>query len=130
MFLPRLIGIVPLGIGLTVIGFLWLTPFNDFHSPPLFFRIFGSFVALMFVIVGGTLVFGKMKTPGQRMAEMTKDLRELQRSVEVDETRGPGTAFACPNCGASLGEKADVSPNGDVKCQHCNRWFNTHRGAV
>ena len=39
-------GLVFGGIGLTVLGYLWLTPFNQFDSPPLFFRIVGSFIAI------------------------------------------------------------------------------------
>ena len=67
MLFQRLIGIVPLGIGLTVIGFLWGAPWDAFDSPPLFFRIFGSFVAMMFVLIGGGLVFGKMPSPVDRL---------------------------------------------------------------
>ncbi|MCA9081995.1 MAG: hypothetical protein KDA58_15645, partial [Planctomycetaceae bacterium] len=59
----RVIGIVPLGIGITVIVFLWSQPFGEFHSPPLFFRIFGSFVALFFCLIGGGLVFGQLANP-------------------------------------------------------------------
>jgi DNA-directed RNA polymerase subunit RPC12/RpoP len=35
--------------------------------------------------------------------------------------------YQCAHCGATLGEQADVSPHGDVKCAHCGRWFNIHR---
>jgi hypothetical protein len=35
--------------------------------------------------------------------------------------------FACPRCGAALGEGAEVSPHGDVKCAYCQSWFNVHQ---
>jgi len=54
----RLMGIVPLGIGITVIAFLWGAPFGEFGSPPLFFRFFGSFIAPAFVMVGVGILFG------------------------------------------------------------------------
>jgi hypothetical protein len=37
-----------------------------------------------------------------------------------------GTGYTCPACGARLGEAADVSPKGDVKCGYCRQWFNIH----
>ena len=127
MLIQRLIGIVPLGIGLTVIGFLWGAPWDDFHSPPLFFRIVGSFIAMMFVLIGGGLVFGKMLSPADRL----KALQEEMRDAGLTSTTPPGGEppmpgkLKCPNCGSSPGT-AEVSPHGDVKCDHCSRWYNVH----
>jgi DNA-directed RNA polymerase subunit RPC12/RpoP len=120
MWFARLFGIIPLGIGLSVLGFLWLTPFNEFGSPPLFFRIFGSFIALAFVLVGGGMIAA---TFGARI-----------RGLPGQGTTGPsmnapaGGGYQCAHCGATLGKEAEVSPHGDVKCAHCGRWFNIHKG--
>ena len=107
-------------IGLTVIVFLWSQPFGAFHSPPLFFRIFGSLVATMFVVMGGSgviaAIYGKPLTPRHR------SLRSAFRRPPVET---PGS-YVCPNCGATLAENVDVSPSGDVKCSYCNSWFNVH----
>ncbi len=43
--------IVPIGIGLSVLGFLWFGQ-DRYFGPPLFFKIFGSFIALGFVGFG------------------------------------------------------------------------------
>lgn len=126
----RGMGIVPLGIGLTVLGFLWLTPFNEFGSPPLFFRIFGSFIALAFVLQGAAMVSGRLPMD----AEVLRKVMDLARQgrppagqgTEVGAGEG-ATGYRCPNCGASIAEGGDVSPSGDVKCDHCRRWFNIHR---
>jgi hypothetical protein len=120
----RAIGIVPLGIGLTVIGFLWGTPFNSFHSPPLFFRIFGSFIALAFVMVGGAILFGK-HSPRQHLDQLG---RSPDPRPPGDQPRPsvPAGGYTCSNCSAPLGKGADVSPHGDVKCAHCGKWFNVH----
>jgi hypothetical protein len=126
----RLFGIVPLGIGLTVLGFLWLTPFHEFGSPPLFFRLFGSFVALPFVFVGAAALFGNPESWAKARIEQARRLRNLAQEAGLSENRpaqpGSSAGYVCPSCNAPLGEKADVSPSGDVKCLHCGRWFNIH----
>ena len=53
----RLIGIVPLGIGLTVLTFAWSSAFDGGMGVPLFFRFSISFIALFFILIGGSLVF-------------------------------------------------------------------------
>lgn len=131
--LPRFIGgvfgLVFLGIGLTVIGFLWSAPFGAFHSPPLVFRVFGSFIALAFVAVGGgtayAAIFGK---PQQRFMQQVMAMRREQMKTGRDAASKPPTqgGYSCDSCGAPLDSSADVSPHGDVKCAHCDRWFNVH----
>jgi DNA-directed RNA polymerase subunit RPC12/RpoP len=111
-FIGAVFGFVFGGIGLTVIGFLWTE--RGFGEPPLFFKLFGSFIALAFVAVGGLLFFSALK--GQ------------PPQTETTHTQSPSasTGYTCPACGARLGEDADVSPKGDVKCGYCRKWFNIH----
>ncbi len=111
----RLFGVVPLGIGVTVLGFLWSQPFGEFGSPPLFFRIFGSFVALGFVLFGINWVRGTDRLKQRRLGESGSAV-----------PTAPGEGYVCPSCAAPLAADADVSPLGDVKCPHCGRWFNIH----
>ena len=135
-WLPRLMGIVPFGIGLTVLGFLWGAPFGEFGSPPLPFRIFGSFIALAFVLVGvgfftaGGLV-GKLGSNSRMMNLLQQQAarmhRQSRRNESSDESTPPQVGYDCPNCGASLGENPEVSPSGDAKCSYCKRWFNIHQ---
>ncbi len=136
-WIPRLMGIVPLGIGLTVLGFLWLTPFNEFGSPPLFFRVFGSFIALAFVLTGVGFIAGPSLVRGQgahlkgMMQDLAKTAQDIQRggpaeTSHASPTTSPQVGYDCPNCGASLGKDCDVSPSGDAKCGFCERWFNIH----
>jgi hypothetical protein len=136
-WIPRLMGIVPLGIGLTVIGCLWLTPFNQFGSPSLFFRVFGSFIALAFVLVGVGFIAGPSLVRGQgehlkgMMQDLAKTARDAHRSGTAESShatpeKAPSVGYDCPNCGASLGKDCDVSPSGDAKCGFCKRWFNIH----
>ncbi|NQV25172.1 MAG: hypothetical protein HQ518_12480 [Rhodopirellula sp.] len=133
---PRLMAIVPFGIGMTVLIFLWSAPFGDFYSPPLFFRVFGSFVALSFVLTGigifvGAGKFGDPRRMAESLQEAAKSLADSQRtagssSTQSSEAVKPKVGYDCPNCGAALGKEADVSPSGDVKCGYCERWFNIH----
>jgi len=126
--LARLMGIVPLGIGITVLVFLWGTPFDQFGSPPLFFRVFGSFIALAFVLIGGGIVFGNMTTAHRRVIDQLADAARRQQEHDRNEetTSDSRKQYACPRCGAPLSDRADVSPHGDVKCTYCGSWFNVH----
>ena len=126
MHFTRLMGIVPLGMGLTILAFLWGAPWNEVHSPPLFFRVFGSFIALLFVMIGGEVVFSKALSPVQRLKSLQDEMQEagLTQPPVAGEPPLPGK-LKCPNCGSSPGT-AEVSPHGDVKCDHCSRWYNVH----
>ena len=128
--------IIPFGIGITVLILLWSAPFGAFGSPPLFFRVLASFIALAFVMTGiGIFVgAGKIGDP-RRMAkslqEAANDLAASQRAAgsasgQPSEAVRPKVGYDCPNCGAASGKEADVSPSGDVKCGYCERWFNIH----
>jgi hypothetical protein len=122
-------GIVPLGIGITVIAFLWGAPFGEFGSPPLFFRFFGSFIALAFVMVGAGILFGATTKARSRIFDRLGDAARRQQGrdhEEDDSPARPSGRYTCPHCGAPLADGADVSPHGDVKCTYCTSWFNIH----
>ncbi len=114
-------GAIFASIGVLTIGWLWLQPFGNFGSPPVFFRLFGSLVAIGFVVTGGAALISALKGHG-----MPSDISE-----KIQGTAGPDspdtTTYTCPRCGAPLAERADVSPHGDVKCTYCSTWFNVHQ---
>ena len=125
----RLMGIIPLGIGLTVLGFLWLSPWNEFGSPPLFFRIFGSFIALAFIMMGSGFLSGMLQPGSSGLNEhLNAAIREaVRKNPSLGRPPEAGSLdYVCRHCNAPLDRKADVSPLGDVKCQHCGKWFNIH----
>lgn len=103
------------GIGLTVLIFLWGTPRDAFGAPPLFFRICGSFIAIGFIAFSAFGIYGAI-------TGRTRQPRSRRRSNF--ESAG---SYECPSCGAGLGADTEVSPSGDVKCAHCNNWFNVRR---
>ena len=121
-------GFIFAGIGVTVLIFLWSAPFGDFGSPPLFFRIFGSFIALGFVAFGTVTAITAI-----RAMFPTVPLQNFPTQPTSAQTTPPAAAtpgrYSCPHCGGALGDKADVSPSGDAKCEFCGRWFNIHRAA-
>ena len=125
MQFARLVGLFPLAIGLTVLGGLWLAPFGEFHSPPLFFRVFGSIIALAFVTFGAVALSGKALQPTHKVQEL---IQQTQREQQGSGPAGTATVgnYQCPGCAAPLADEADVSPLGDTKCAHCDRWFNIH----
>lgn len=122
-FVGAVFGLVFLGIGLTVIGFLWGAPFGEFGSPPLFFRIFGSFIALAFVAMGGATAYGAI-TGINRLSAIQKTMK--QSGSNSSANLSGRESYSCDRCGAPLNSGADVSPRGDVKCAHCDGWFNIH----
>jgi hypothetical protein len=111
--LGAVFGFVFGGIGLTVIGFLWSE--RGFGEPPLVFKLFGSFIALAFVAVGATFFMSAIKGQPPQSG-----------NAPAPPPAAPGTGYLCPACGARLGQDADVSPKGDVKCGYCRKWFNIH----
>ncbi|WP_145230773.1 hypothetical protein [Gimesia algae] len=117
-FVGVVIGCVFAGIGLTVLGFMWSQPFGGFHSPPLFFRIFASFIAIPFVVIGGFTAYCALTGKG-----LKKMRSKSFRSAMQDSSQG---SYTCPKCNAPLSDNIDVSPHGDVKCGYCNSWFNIH----
>lgn len=129
--LPKLFALIPAGIGLTLFIWLWMQPFGAFHSPPLFFRIMGSFVAAFFmlfgvaVFAGSSAMSGTLKDRLRALKRMQQELEdELPEAGQSDKKTG---SYHCSSCGAPLGEGAEVSPHGDVKCTHCGKWFNIHQ---
>ena len=117
-------GIAFFGIGLTVLGFLWLSPFGAWDSPPLFFRIFGSFIAICFVAMGGTVAMSAILGGGLMRPSIPAVERVQPHGIAA---AGPLGGYHCPQCAAPLSDKADVSPLGDVKSTFCGAWFNIHQ---
>jgi hypothetical protein len=116
------VGLAFAGIGLTVLVFMWAAPFGEFGSPPLFFRIFASFIAIVFVAVGGG---GAVKSVKIRPPTLT-DVEATATPAQPNAPK-PQAGYICPHCGAPLGDRVEVSPSGDAKCGFCGRWFNIHR---
>jgi hypothetical protein len=112
-FVIGVFGFVFGGIGVTVICHLWTQ--DGFGAPPVFFKLFGSFIALAFVAMGGMFLVTALKTQPTQSSPPA-----LEPSADT------GAGYTCPACGARLGEDADVSPMGDVKCGYCRKWFNIH----
>ena len=127
-FIGGAMGLIFSGIGLTVLIFLWGAPFDEFGSPPLFFRVFGSFIALAFVLVGGGTFLGILlsgNVSGNRPSAMSDSPEEGAADGALSQPEG-ALQYRCPNCGAPLEGDLEVSPHGDAKCMFCKGWFNIH----
>jgi len=128
-FVGGVFGFVFFGIGLTVLISLWGAPFGAFGSPPLFFRVFGSFIALAFVAMGGTALLGAIRGAGPFSTDHVAGVQAMMDRATDHEPGSPTASQAgyhCPHCGAPLSEGVDISPHGDAKCGYCNCWFNIH----
>jgi hypothetical protein len=101
-------------IGITVLVFLWTA--QGFGAPPLVFKVFGSFIAICFILVG----FGGPLNALRKGKSTKHTLFRTDRSG-----KGEAGGYDCPNCGANVGD-AEVSPSGDIKCSYCSNWWNIH----
>ena len=126
MSIRRLAGIIPLGIGLTFMGMWWSLPLPIEGPLAICFKLFGVFVCLPFVVIGLALILGKTPSAAQQLAALRKQA-DAACPTDSDSTASPTqpVKLKCPNCGSSPGT-AEVSPHGDVKCDHCSRWYNVH----
>ena len=128
LFVGLVFGLVFLGIGVTVIVFMWTA--EGFGAPPLVFRVFATFIAIAFIAMGGATAYSAGRVlagkddPGL-VAGRPEQLRYDSQSGSTD--RSSQMKYTCPACGAPLASGADVSPHGDVKCTHCGGWFNVHK---
>lgn len=105
-------------IGIAVLVNLWSA--DGFGEPPMFFKLIGSLIALAFICMG----FG---VPLQALFAKT-DSSSARAESGGPARLGRGIAYECPSCGSGIGKDDEVSPSGDVKCDHCGQWWNIHRG--
>lgn len=71
----RIFGIIPLGIGLAAIGFLWFGSFGSLGTPPLIVRICGTCVALPFLLIGvSQLLLNPDSALDQQMEQLAQSL--------------------------------------------------------
>lgn len=114
--------LIPLGISLTVLAFVWTSPFREFGSLPLFFRIFMSIIALGFMIPSIASAYIAMN--GIDLVD--QQLRKKGRPYDQHSPSGSQKRRipSCPQCGAPVSDASEISPSGDVKCTHCRNWFN------
>jgi hypothetical protein len=134
LFVGLVFGLVFLGIGMTVIVWMWTA--EGFGAPPLVFRVFATFIAIAFVAMGGATAYSAARAlAGGQVGFDPRDLAARQQDEHLDDNAGPDgdrtaqVGYACPGCGAPLARGADVSPHGDVKCTHCGRWYNVHQSS-
>jgi hypothetical protein len=123
-------GLIVIGVGITALIFLWGTPFNEFGSPPIFFRIFISFIALNFILVGGRTFLSRIfggKIFGNRFPATPKNSEEEEGASDLKPNHSETSLnYTCPQCSAPLSNGVEVSPHGDVRCSFCNSWYNIH----
>ncbi|MEX2188114.1 MAG: hypothetical protein WD875_15010 [Pirellulales bacterium] len=114
------------GVGVAILAAMWLWPSGGFGSPPILFRVVASFIAIPFVAMGGALATGGLfgQSPNSMAQRMRGNAKQLIDRAERSSEHTGRADYACPQCAAPLGDGADVSPSGDVKCPYCRSWFN------
>lgn len=61
---------------------------------------------------------------GDQIESYFDDLNESPKNKK--STKRTPANYECDNCGAGIEDGTDVSPSGDVKCNHCKNWFNIY----
>ena len=94
------------------------------------FGLFGVIFLLMFVFVVFNIIrtFSRVHSMQNRVFDaVEKQLDQPQNENDHRSERSPRD-YNCDQCGAALGDNADVSPSGDFKCSYCGKWSNIHQG--
>lgn len=96
-----------------------------------------GFVAFLSIVILGVAIaalFDRLREPAStasppplriarlRMPPRSARLRRLNRMV----AKTVACRWNCPNCAAALSRGNEVSPSGDVKCLHCDSWYNVN----
>jgi hypothetical protein len=110
-------------VGVAVLIFLWAPSSDGFGAPPLFFRMFGSLIAIAFMAMGFGLPISALLARSES-ASATADPADT--AVSQSSSSESQAGYRCPHCGAGLGQGEEVSPKGDVKCNYCQKWWNIH----
>lgn len=91
------------------------------------------FIGLTFLLFGFNIVrtlFGphwmrsQLRSHFREMQELSQELQAQASRQQPPTHADQSLAANCPTCGAPATDRREVSPNGDIKCSHCGRWFN------
>lgn len=113
-------------IGVVLLVFLW-SPADAFPRPPILFRLVGSCIAGMFMLMGFGIPLSALARLRKGESAFPPRPATAGTSAGTDPAAPPAKGYQCPNCGATLGTGQEVSPSGDAKCTYCHRWWNIHR---
>jgi len=58
-----------------------------------------------------------------KQVEKSFELHEKMLNAKLKQQQD----YACNHCNAILQSPDDISPSGDVKCHHCDQWFNVYQ---
>src|SRR5688500_10367584 len=94
-FVGAVFGLAFAGIGLTVIISLW---FGGMGDPPVFFKLFGSFIALVFVAMGGAMAFSAITGRGLMAQEQQAGAATTTTPSTTASSPAAPRAYTCPHC--------------------------------
>jgi len=92
------------------------------------FELFGVLFIVMFIF-SAIRIFKTSSRIGRFQNrifdQIEKEMDRVDQQQDAAEDNRPRN-YECDQCGATLGDNADVSPSGDFKCGYCNKWSNIH----
>ncbi|MCH2023036.1 MAG: hypothetical protein MK207_11215 [Saprospiraceae bacterium] len=85
------------------------------------------FVAVfIFFVLGFFRIFSSFSNMGTGIFKNVNKLIDLNIKKQEAELKGKQD-YNCNNCHATVDDLSDISPKGDVKCKHCDSWFNVYQ---
>lgn len=90
------------------------------------FIIVPIFIMVVFALVF-TKVFRSFMGPNNISGLIDRAMRQLDQGLQQkvrDPAKKERINLNCRNCGAENNKAVDISPSGDMKCLHCDTWFN------
>lgn len=91
-----------------------------------------GFVGIIFLLAFLVFAFGFFRTASRIGQIQNRVFDHVERQLDQAEEEDPQADdnrprnYNCDQCGAALGDNADVSPSGDFKCTYCGKWSNVH----
>jgi ribosomal protein S27E len=79
-------------------------------------------MSLPFIAIGFGGLYGALTGKTLPAGSVQRLARLRQRHAEILESHA-SSLMTCPQCSAPIGA-AEISPSGDVKCLHCQNWYN------
>ncbi|MDB4679654.1 MAG: hypothetical protein P8M30_14215 [Planctomycetaceae bacterium] len=96
------------------------------------FEVFGILFGVIFVLAVVSIIRGAIRIGRIQNKVWDAVEEQLDNPSHRSPTEDPNPLdsrphnYNCNQCGAALGDNADVSPSGDFKCTYCDKWSNIH----
>ena len=83
-------------------------------------------VVFIIIAISFFRTFSSFSNMGSGIFKNVNKMIDLSVKKQEAELKGKQD-YNCNNCDATVDDPSDISPKGDVKCKHCDTWFNVYQ---